>query len=555
MPVAHRGKLTLKALREHSVRLQNAKPSMPSAGFATVLRQAGAIPGGRSHQLRSLDGLFMGARLKDEIHVTELSVTFEIGNRSNTRTNSPLELRFFGKDGRQQRLSLPLRVAQKATVVDRPSHGKTAMLPNFQVLQPARSSLLIARPPRRERRSVMYQIAQTAADWSNAVNVRVRVFIPSPAISGPFGTDFGGDGRGPSYASGTSRLDVDIDIDLQTGAMRHQEHWGATTSYDSDDTVSVPGKPSWWLDKLPGASPTETDTLPVTPENVSVTKATNPDGSTLIIVTYSGPNPLVPLSLAPPIDGHITVTFNPDGSYDVDATHDGFPAHTVYVNGQPSYEYDPVAAGKGPSSLFDDSDTSGSNNFSALPPRPDAGGHGAQPNGGSDGGSPGPGDGPDGGTSGTGGDGADDIPDGGNGSTTSGGTGSGSPGSGNGTGTPSSGDDDTPDSGADPVSDAPEGDSDMAGGYWYPVDVTQNADGTVTVTVEDDQEGTPKTLTDYAEYGAWIGDSGTVIGGDASLFDSNIHIEVLVGENGELHFYFCSGGTCVEAKHYESYGP
>ena len=62
---------------------------------------------------------------------------------------------------------------------------------------------------------------------------------------------------------------------------------------------------------------------------------------TKLTIVYSGK---LPLSLfAPPFDGRFTLLFRTDGSLRVSASHDGFPAHTLYVNKGLKYAYDPVA--------------------------------------------------------------------------------------------------------------------------------------------------------------------------------------------------------------------
>ena len=110
----------------------------------------------------------------------------------------------------------------------------------------------------------------------------------------------------------------------------------------------MPDKPSWWLGKAGDAQPVDSEWLQVTSDNVRVS-ASSDDGKTTVAISYSGANPLSPV--APAIDGSFTVSFNADGSLTIRAMHDGFPAHTMYVNGVLVYNYDPVATGSGPGAL------------------------------------------------------------------------------------------------------------------------------------------------------------------------------------------------------------
>ncbi len=38
--------------------------------------------------------------------------------------------------------------------------------------------------------------------------------------------------------------------------------------------------------------------------------------------------------------------------YSITGTHDGFPAYVIYINNKRVYQYDPLATGEGPLSLF-----------------------------------------------------------------------------------------------------------------------------------------------------------------------------------------------------------
>jgi hypothetical protein len=199
-----------------------------------------------------------------------------------------------------------------------------------------------------------------------AIELRYRMFIPSPAIQGPpFSSDFGGDGRGFSYDDGTSRGEIvgiaHLEPSLAVGRIETvARHWSPTYAYAKDDTVAVPGKPGWWRNKRPGAQASDQATLAVSDANLRFDRQVPgnrgirimAEGATAVTIVASGANPLV--RLAPKIDANVSVLFrNRNGVIEAMALgfHDGFPAHELYVNGIALYTYDPVAAGKGPLSL------------------------------------------------------------------------------------------------------------------------------------------------------------------------------------------------------------
>lgn len=197
------------------------------------------------------------------------------------------------------------------------------------------------------------------------VEIKYRMFIPSPVISGPISDDYGGDGRGFSYASGSSRGEITANVKLTPGmgidrVRIANRSWGESTAYDSDDTFHVSGKPDWWLDKRSGARVTERDTLRVSDDNLNVFTGTSGrraiqaalENASVVTVHAAGAMPLQ--TLAPDIDADIAVFFRMhNGAIQIKAVgqHDGFPAHELYVNRKSIYRYDPVAAGNGPTSL------------------------------------------------------------------------------------------------------------------------------------------------------------------------------------------------------------
>lgn len=78
------------------------------------------------------------------------------------------------------------------------------------------------------------------------------------------------------------------------------------------------------------------------------------DGTEVFTFSGSSSNPLgnvgpIPV---PAIDYGGTVIVSPNGSVTVNLSHDGFPGHELYVNGQLVYTYNPQQAGSGPLRLL-----------------------------------------------------------------------------------------------------------------------------------------------------------------------------------------------------------
>lgn len=181
------------------------------------------------------------------------------------------------------------------------------------------------------------------------VEVKVRVFIPAPVVKGPFSNDFGGDGRGPSYDTGTSRLDMQIIYNPLTGLIEgKQADWGTSHAYDSDYSSQVAGKPDWWLTN--NSPSIDSDKLETEwGDNVNAESKLQ-NGNNTLVVSYAGALPLE--SLAPTIDGTMTIEFDvANGEVYISADHDGFPQHTLYINGQLVYNFDPVAEQSSPIAL------------------------------------------------------------------------------------------------------------------------------------------------------------------------------------------------------------
>lgn len=195
------------------------------------------------------------------------------------------------------------------------------------------------------------------------VSIVYRVFIPSPAVRSPLPDDFGGDNRDFSEHNGTSRAEINAKVTYVAASNAVKvdnllRSFGESASYDSSDTSSVDGKPSWWLGLASGAMPTKRKTLDVTDTNlnlilgpdpsIDLTGASLSEKSSAINLKVEAANPLLPVF---DIDAHLTLMFREStGTLEIRVIgiHDGFPAHELYSNSKLIYKYDPVLAGGGP---------------------------------------------------------------------------------------------------------------------------------------------------------------------------------------------------------------
>jgi N-acetyl-anhydromuramyl-L-alanine amidase AmpD len=239
----------------------------------------------------------------------------------------------------------------------------------------------------------------SALSAGETVEIKYRAFIPSPLIKGPAsdydpgriglpgligGEDFGGDGRGFSYDSGTSRAEIVATLTLGSdGSISNlrtvRRHWGESTAYDSTYTYHVQGKPDWWMDKHAGHTPSRRSTLAASDDNLRIYQGAGTTSrsilamtsqSAVVTVEMAGALPLV--WPTPDIDADVSIYLKPaSGGIQVMVVgdHDGFPAHELYVNGRSIYTYDPVAAGKGPGSLVAPTDQEISTSWIFVPSR------------------------------------------------------------------------------------------------------------------------------------------------------------------------------------------
>lgn len=200
------------------------------------------------------------------------------------------------------------------------------------------------------------------------VDLKLRVFIPAPVIlmERPVISDraFGGDGRGFQFESGTSRAEITAQFHFGNGGKPSltdiRRAWGESTEYNPGDTVAVPGKPSWYRDKQPGATPIARDTLGVTDDNLTVQLGgSSTDGiismaENSIVVSFHVAGSLPLVTVTPDIDANLAVHLKVDGDRikaRVRGGHDEFPAYELYANDVLIYSYDPLAEGGTPFGL------------------------------------------------------------------------------------------------------------------------------------------------------------------------------------------------------------
>jgi hypothetical protein len=229
--------------------------------------------------------------------------------------------------------------------------------------------------------------AQTTASQGTAasnpvVEVKLRVFIPSPAltaISFSGRRAFAGDGRDFSYSDGTSRAElvghVTVAVPGSGGKVTLDSRaFGLSQEFSFDDAIDSPGKPDWWKDLKPGFTVIGSDTQTATDDHLNMVAGAGgstteavfsvADNTTVAAITVDGALPL--MTGAPAIDADLYVHFKVDGGRVmglVHGMHDGFPAYEIYFNQQLAYQYDPVAAGNSPTQLLPPEDITANTSY------------------------------------------------------------------------------------------------------------------------------------------------------------------------------------------------
>jgi len=204
---------------------------------------------------------------------------------------------------------------------------------------------------------------------SRTVDVKLRVFIPSPAAGLDAGMTlgvYGGDDRGFSYDQGTSRAEIHATVEFGTDhaipSLNIQNiGFGQTEEWATGDTLTVPGQPEWWRTINTGATPADVATLQRTTSNLNVNGSYNfqtglPTGTpsdVQLFLMVNGSNPLA--NGSPAIDANLILkmkVFNGRLWFNLEGSHDGFPAYELYIDECRVFEHDPVAENQSPWSLL-----------------------------------------------------------------------------------------------------------------------------------------------------------------------------------------------------------
>ncbi|MFA8440279.1 YiiX/YebB-like N1pC/P60 family cysteine hydrolase [Yoonia sp.] len=200
------------------------------------------------------------------------------------------------------------------------------------------------------------------------IDVKLRVFIPSPALPAPPNYYFSGDNRGFQYSGGTSRAEIHAKVRLINAASGTAQitsahrSWGATKQYDAGSVRHVAGKPDWWYDTIGDPRVLDRGRLDDNDSNLNITARSHSMEGSEAGASYGkfrlyvdGGIPLM-TSLAPNINAQLDLELRRGASgvlmAQVTGNHDGFPAYELYVNGQRIHHYDPVTHNETPNALF-----------------------------------------------------------------------------------------------------------------------------------------------------------------------------------------------------------
>jgi len=187
------------------------------------------------------------------------------------------------------------------------------------------------------------------------IDIRVRTFIPSPAVSGPplTGRYFNGDNRSFSYSSGTSKGDCSAKIRPLGGEIIGENcRWGATREYTKDAIYHVEGKPWWWYDFKVGYAEKRQKTLELTTENLDLRSEATSGNTVTVLFHSAGANPLLIKSPEINVDARVSVKVENGHVYaKASGKHDCFPAIEIYAHFQPLFRWSPEDHDGGPASL------------------------------------------------------------------------------------------------------------------------------------------------------------------------------------------------------------
>ena len=224
--------------------------------------------------------------------------------------------------------------------------------------------------------------------------LRLRLFIPAPFINltDPVGQDHAGSGdnRDFSYSATSYRahqqVNISLDPSIDLRSVIPERDFGYSKTYFSTNpdvlrfTRPVGGKPWWWVELIPGSNtridqkkllpdPSNSrvevhtwDWMEGIPPELEESYASMSWAQMNYVSVFFGGHATAPTTdtvepVAPAIDWEIYVKLKIDiltkkPEMRISATHDGFPAYELYLNGKLIYSYDPVLAGASPLNLF-----------------------------------------------------------------------------------------------------------------------------------------------------------------------------------------------------------
>jgi hypothetical protein len=201
------------------------------------------------------------------------------------------------------------------------------------------------------------------------VEVKLRTFIPSEAINVPYPSRFVNNGDNRSFSnsddvtfksSQAALLNFGSNGEPLLESSRTQPSETTTTKlYNKDDASGPPLGWRWELEEgAQAVDQAQEDPANIAEPEISVEgdafsvgfelSGTNPIPPPIIIPSPSGGGVTeLPLPFDPPsINADLNVLVSQDASgainYEVDGTHDGFPAYELYIDDTLVYAYDPI---------------------------------------------------------------------------------------------------------------------------------------------------------------------------------------------------------------------
>jgi hypothetical protein len=193
-----------------------------------------------------------------------------------------------------------------------------------------------------------------------ATEIRYAAFIPCQAVGSPEpGVYYGGDGRSFDYAAAPnrSRIYMQAKVDPNSAAPTSTTQRIGRSHWYRSSSIAGAGTGACYKTTASAAS---AGSATASDENVRTTVSHPSANVTQLHMEMHAKNPLFSLGAAPDIDSvvDIFIEYSVVGGkkvpqrYRWKGWHDGFPAYELYINGQPIRTYDPIAAGRGPGSLF-----------------------------------------------------------------------------------------------------------------------------------------------------------------------------------------------------------